>query len=113
MAKVIGLEAIRRLTGNMIWANADTLEDCEVREAVSAKGKLSIDWIESGRRGHLETVSSDGVHFQGNHGYPKRDKKCFFNLKAYESGDEILLFGIWRDSGLVGKWIFILKKEED
>jgi hypothetical protein len=100
--------------GKMYWWESGEEKESSV-EAVISGGKISIDWTEPGMgRGHLESFSPSGRHFQGNYGYPRAEQEYFFDLQRYESGEEIMLFGVYRDSeaGDEGKWIIVLKPEK-
>jgi hypothetical protein len=59
----------------------DCLEPAyNITDAVIAKKRISIDWIEDGEPGHLEATSSDGIHFRGNYGYPRPEPTYVFDL---------------------------------
>ena len=52
----------------------------KVTDAVVTRRRISLDWLEEDRKGHLQATSSDGVHYKGTFGYPKPEPNYDFEL---------------------------------
>jgi hypothetical protein len=86
----------------------------EVTEAVIQKNRISIDWIEEGKPGHLEATSDDGMVFRGNYGYTRPNPDYHFELRLYRAANgDPLLFGRWwrTDEPEGGCWLFRLSPD--
>jgi hypothetical protein len=99
-----------KLTGQMLyWDNGREIRKT-VTEAMITADRIAIDWDEGEHLGHLDGVSTDGIHFQGHYGYPVSNDgfRCEFTL--YTAKDDALLFGSWYETGAgwEGVWIFKL-----
>jgi hypothetical protein len=82
----------------------------QVTAAVVTKTNISLDWSENVEQGHLQAVSSDGVHYKGRFGYPNPVPNYEFDLTVYRAKGEILIFGKWHrhEDGFEGIWAFRL-----
>lgn len=102
-----------RLSGELFWSTGIE-STVKVKQAVITSKRISIDWPEGNRIGHLEATSRDGEHFSGHYGYDKPDPNFEFDLTLFRNKSEIVLLGTWceHDSGYEGKWLFRLSAEQ-
>ncbi len=87
-----------------------------VTGGVVTTGRISIDWTEEGKSGHLDATSADGVTFSGNFGYPRPESRYHAELQLYRAANgERLLFGRWwrTDEPEGAYWLFQLSPESE
>jgi hypothetical protein len=89
--------------GDEVWERS-------INGAILTANRISIGWEEDGEQGHLKADVVDHAYFRGYYGYPQPDPNLTFDLRKYESGDRVILFGTWTDRGepQQGKWLFVL-----
>ncbi|MBI3469111.1 MAG: hypothetical protein HY000_39405 [Planctomycetes bacterium] len=93
-----------------VFTREGTDEDFDVKEAIVTARRISVDWEERGKLGHLEAESADGISFRGHYGYPVPRRDYFFRMRLFRAKGEFLLLGTYseRDTGSEGMWFFQL-----
>src|SRR5438105_10709063 len=99
-----------RYTGTAYDLSGGEVFVSPVTDAVLTRNRISIDWDESGDRGHLQAELTEQTHFRGDYTYIAPDLGGTFDLRRYTSGDGVILFGTWKNTqqGWDGLWLFVL-----
>lgn len=73
------------LAGSFYFIDQEDSWENDIREAVVANGRISLDWEETGLLHHANLASSDGYYYEGSYGAATKSQIGLMSGYLYRS----------------------------